>query len=350
MTETLPLDLEPMLAAPAADLPAGPDWSYEPKWDGFRIIAHLSPAGPQLISRGAKPMNRYFPEVVAAMEPLGTLGAVLDGELLVIGSAGLDFDALQQRVHPASSRVERLSRETPAEYVAFDLLQLNGEDLRGRPLSERRSLLEEVLKLAPASIHLTPYTRDPALGRKWFQEFEGAGLDGIIAKRWSHPYLSGKRGWVKIKHERTADCVVIGYRLSVAQDGVASILLGLYDQEGRMQFVGHTSGLDSVARHALLGQLKALEAPRDPEMGRSPGAPSRWSQDRSADWVSVRADLVCEVSFDKLQSGERFRHAARLIRWRPDRDPKSCTFDQIRPPSEFQIADILATRVRPRTE
>ncbi len=285
-------------------------------------------------------MARYFPEL---LEPLGRVGAdmVLDGEIILIGPDGLDFDALQQRIHPAESRVQMLSRQTPTSFIAFDLLAQAGEDLRGRPLGERRTRLEALLAGVPAPVHLTPYTRDPDLAREWFEVFEGAGLDGVIAKGWAQPYLPGKRGWVKVKHERTADCVVIGFRWSSEGGSLGSLLLGLYDAEGTLHYVGHTSSFSAAQRRELLEKLEPFRGDNGMDRGRMPGGPSRWSRGRESEWESVRPELVCEVAYEKLQSGERFRHATRFLRWRPDKPPQQCGFDQIISAARFDIAGIL---------
>ena len=350
----IPDDLEPMLAGPQSDWPEGGDWSYEPKWDGFRTIIHAHGDRVELISRGARPMTRYFPEVVAAFRGLGDLDVVLDGELIQISSKGLDFEALQQRIHPAESRIRKLSGETPVDYVAFDVLALGGEDLRGLPQEERRGRLEEFFRDTVGSgsasqIHMTPRTRDAVEGRRWFEEFEGAGLDGVIAKRGGQPYVPGKRLWVKLKHLRTADCVVIGFRWSSDHAALGSLLLGLYDQSGRLHYVGHTSSFDAATRRQLLVELAPLHEDLPPPgseeteaMGRAPGGASRWSRGRDTDWQGLRPELVCEVSYDKLQSGQRFRHATGFIRWRPDRAPDSCTFEQIEEPPDFQVGRIFA--------
>jgi ATP-dependent DNA ligase len=334
--------MEPMLAAIQPGLPEGDGWEYEPKWDGFRTIVHREGDRVELVSRGARSMTRYFPELVPAFRALKTERLVLDGELILIGRGGLDFDALQQRIHPADSRVRMLSEATPARYVAFDLLAEGDEDLRRLPLEERRARLEAALADPPDSIDITPYTRDPSLAREWFEVFEGAGLDGVIAKSWSQPYIPGKRGWLKVKHERTADCVVIGYRLSSDGGSLGSLLLGLYDSEGRLHYVGHTSSFGAAQRRELLARLEPMKEPaRWDDMGRAPGGPSRWTRGRETEWVSIRPELVCEVAFDKLQSGERFRHASRFLRWRPDRTPESCGFEQIAPVTDFDVASIL---------
>lgn len=342
MALPIPTNMEPMLAAIQPGLPEGDGWEYEPKWDGFRTVVHKEGARVELISRGARSMTRYFPELVPAFRALKPKRLVLDGEVILIGRRGLDFDALQQRIHPAESRVRMLSEATPVRFVAFDILAEGDQDLRQQPLGERRARLEAVLANPPASIDVTPYTRDPDLAREWFEVFEGAGLDGVIAKSWSQAYLPGKRGWVKVKHERTADCVVIGYRLSSDGQALGSLLLGLYDGDGRLHYVGHTTSFGAAQRRELLARLEPMKQPSPwDDMGRAPGGPSRWSRGKETDWVSIRPELVCEVAFDKLQAGERFRHASRFLRWRPDRTPESCGFDQIAPVTDFAVASIL---------
>jgi ATP-dependent DNA ligase len=340
VARVIPLDMEPMLAVSQDDLPTGDGWSYEPKWDGFRTLVHVEGDSVELISRGARQMARYFPEL---LEPLGRVGAelVMDGEIILIGPDGLDFDALQQRIHPAESRVQMLSRQTPTSYIAFDLLAQDGEDLRKLPLGERRSRLEALLGEAPAPVHLTPYTRDANVAREWFEVFEGAGLDGVIAKGWAQAYLPGKRGWVKVKHERTADCVVVGFRWSSEGGTLGSLLLGLYDSQGTLHYVGHTSSFNAAQRRELLQKLEPFRGDNGVSRGRMPGGPSRWSRGRESEWESVRPELVCEVAYEKLQSGERFRHATRFLRWRPDKPPEQCGFDQIISAARFDIAGIL---------
>ena len=338
----VPLDMEPMLAVVQPDLPAGEGWVYEPKWDGFRTLAFREGDAVQLISRGARPMTRYFPELVDPLRALPQDRFVLDGEMIIVTSEGLDFDALQLRLHPAESRVRMLSRQTPAEFVAFDLLADGGEDLRQLPLRERRRRLERFMKGVERPLHLTPYTTDPETGRDWFDTFEGAGLDGVIAKRQDQLYLPGKRGWVKVKHERTADCVVIGFRWSSDHRSLGSLLLGLYDEGGKLHYVGHTSSFSAAERKQLLEKLEPLRGGEPAlERGRMPGGPSRWSRGRETEWEQVRPVLVCEVAYDKLQSGERFRHATGFRRWRPDKPPEACTFDQIESAARFDFSAIF---------
>ncbi len=343
MTDPIPVDMEPMLAAPQEAMPDGTGWEYEPKWDGFRTIVHRTGERVLLVSRGARDMTRYFPEVRDPFLAIGGTQYVLDGELVVVTRDGLDFDALGQRIHPAETRIRMLAEQTPARLVAFDLLALEGEDLRRLPLRERRQHLIQLLEGVAPPIHLTPSTHDVEVAREWFEVFEGAGLDGVIAKSWDQPYVPGKRLWVKVKHERTCDCVVIGWRWDKEHKSLGSLLLGLYDTERTLHYVGHTSAFDARSRREVLEKLQPLrtEPPQD-EMGRRPGGPSRWSRGREmADWESVRPELVCEVAFEKLQAGERFRHAARFLRWRPDKPPTDCGFDQIESVAAFDVAAIF---------
>lgn len=335
-----------MLAQLQPALPAGAGWQYEPKWDGFRVLVHRRGDRVDLISRGGRPMTRYFPEL---LEPLRAVPAdyyVLDGEVVVSGDEGLDFDALLQRVHPAESRVRMLSEKTPAWVIAFDALAIGEDELVHEPLSSRQARLGELLRGVSPPVFMTPLTQDHEVGLDWFDRFEGAGLDGVIAKRLDQPYLPGKRGWVKVKHERTADCVVIGYR--VHKDGaLGSLLLGLYRDDGKLHYVGHTSSFSAAERKRLIEQLAPMREDRDwappavPD-ARMPGGPSRWSRGRETEWVAIRPELVCEVAYDKLQSGHRFRHAAGFRRWRPDKPPAECRFDQIFTAARFEVADILA--------
>ncbi len=346
MADPIPLDMEPMLAAPKDEMPDGSGWEYEPKWDGFRTLVHRQGDRVTLISRGARDMTRYFPELLEPFRGIAADQYVLDGELVVVTREGLDFDALGQRIHPAESRVRMLAGKTPARYVAFDVVALGGDDLRGLPLRERRQRLIKLLDGVPAPIHLTPSTHEVAVAREWFEIFEGAGLDGVIAKSWEQPYVPGKRLWVKVKHERTCDCVVIGWRWDKERKSLGSLLLGLYDGEGRLHYVGHTSAFDVRARREVLGTLQPLRTrPTEDEMTRRPGGPSRWSRGREmADWEGVRPELVCEVAFEKLQSGERFRHAARFLRWRPDKPPADCGFDQIESVAAFDFTAIFGPK------
>jgi ATP-dependent DNA ligase len=338
-----------MLSAAADGIPKGDSWEYEPKWDGFRTLVFRDGDDVALISRGSRPMTRYFPEVLPAFRGLREQQVVLDGELVVVAENGLDFGALQQRIHPAESRVRMLSEATPAWYIAFDILAEGNTDLRKLPLGERRKRLERLLKGVKQPIFLTPYTRDHATAETWFERFEGAGLDGVIAKSWSGAYVPGKRLWVKIKHQRTADCVVIGWRKSNDGSTLGSLLLGLYDKKGTMHYVGHTSSFSAAERKELVAKLQPLTA-EIPESewkanpGRMPGGQSRWSRGKDTEWVAIRPVLVCEVAYDKLEAGERFRHATRFLRWRLDKPPRKCGFDQIASAAEFDVRGIFASK------
>ncbi|GIU91671.1 MAG: ATP-dependent DNA ligase [Acidimicrobiia bacterium] len=308
--------------------------AYEPKWDGFRVLAWgPGPSGEvRLDSRNGRPLLRYFPELA---DPLGDLpgGTVVDGEVVVVVGDVTSFDSLQLRIHPAESRIRRLAEELPARLVAFDLLALEGRDLRRLPFRERRAALTG-LRL-PERWHLTPSTEDPATARRWFDEFEAAGCDGIVAKRLDLEYRSGERAMWKVKHRRTVDCVVGGYRVHKDGGKVGSILLGLYTPEGDLTFVGHCSGFggqDPAEILALLEELRAEESFGGDGPVRVPGGESRWTGGRDLSWVPVRPAVVVEVSYDQLENG-RFRHATRFHRWRPDKDPTECTIDQLARPS-----------------
>jgi ATP-dependent DNA ligase len=334
--------VSPMLAKLQPDIPRGQGWLYEPKWDGFRAIVFRDGDALRIDSRNAQTLDRYFPEVVAQLRLALPERCVIDGEIVLAGERGLDFEALQQRIHPAASRIARLSVETPASFIAFDLLACGDEDLRPLPGSERRARLIAELRATP-SVAITPQTDDADEAAEWFTRYEGAGLDGVIAKRAEQRYVEGERLWVKVKHRRTCDCVVGGYRLATtAGGGVASLLLGLYDESGVLHLVGHTSSFSAAERRALLEKLRPLEEGAESfGRGRTPGGPSRWTQGkRDESWVAVAPVLVCEVSFDYMQ-GERFRHAARFHRWRTDKDPRDCTFDQLVPPVRIDLADVV---------
>jgi ATP-dependent DNA ligase len=346
----LPLDMEPMLSAVSeSGIPKGNGWEYEPKWDGFRTLVFRDGEEVALMSRGGRPMTRYFPEMLPAFRRVRESKFVLDGELVVVGANGLDFGALQQRVHPAESRVRMLSEATPAWFIAFDLLAEGSEDLRKQPLGERRKRLEKLLKGVKPPIFLTPYTRDLKTAEDWFEKFEGAGLDGVIAKSWDGTYVPGKRQWVKIKHQRTADCVVIGWRKSSDGSTLGALLLGLYDKKGTLHYVGHTSSFNAAERKELIAKLKPLQTEIPEEEwkanpGRMPGGLSRWSRGKDTEWVAVRPELVCEVTYDKLEAGERFRHATGFLRWRTDKRPKQCGFDQIQSVAEFDVRGIFGSK------
>jgi ATP-dependent DNA ligase len=328
-----------MLARLARELPEG-DFVYEPKWDGFRCLAFTVPAGEvDLRSRNQRPLARYFPELVDALRALPR-AAVLDGELVIAGPAGFDFAALLARVHPAASRVARLARETPASFVAFDLLAEGEEDLRPRPFAERRARLERLIDAAPPLVRLTPATGDPAIARAWLERFQRAGVDGVVAKRRDLPYEPGRRTMVKVKREHTVDCVVAGLRTFQGEPVVASLLLGLWDG-GALRHVGVASSFPERERRELHAALAPLAVPlaghpwergfnvANSPTGRLAGSAGRWDPRQMAlDWTPLAAERVAEVAYDRLDD-LRFRHPARLVRWRPDRDARSCTLDQL---------------------
>jgi len=340
----------PMLAKATDAVPDGDRWQFEPKWDGFRCIVFRDGPEIELGSRNERPLTRYFPELAAALLRELPERCVVDGEIVVATADGLDFDALQQRIHPAESRVAKLAFETPASFVAFDLLALGDDDLMGRPLSERRARLEAALSGASAPVHLTPVTADRTTAEDWFVRFEGAGLDGVMAKDLDGAYVPDKRTQLKVKHKRTADCVVAGYRTHKSGDGVGSLLLGLYDEEGALHHMGVATSFTAARRKELVAEVAPYEAdalvdhpwrgwgtPTEAaEGGRMPGAPNRWNATKDMSWTALRTELVAEVAYEHVQSG-RFRHATRLVRFRPDRDPLTCTFEQLEqvPPYEL---------------
>jgi len=339
---SLPVEppIEPMLASLADQIPAGPGWLYEPKWDGFRAIAFRDEDRVHLASRNGQALERYFPELLTVLREALPTRCVVDGEIVIVADQGLDFEALLLRIHPAASRIRLLSAKSPSSYVAFDLLASGDEDLRSLPFAQRRQKLERVVRFGPRLL-LAPQTADVALAKKWFDSFEGAGLDGIVAKQADLPYAAGKRVMVKVKHQRTADCVVGGYRVSKKGDSVGSLLLGLYDDSGTLHYVGHTSSFSAEQRREILEKLKPLEGKDSFGTGRTPGGPSRWNQGRDTAWISVAPKLVCEVAFDHLQ-GIRFRHATRFLRWRPDKPTRQCTYEQLRPPRPFSLSALLS--------
>jgi ATP-dependent DNA ligase len=344
--------IEPMLAKLTRELPRG-QLLYEPKWDGFRCLIFRDGDELLLQSRNLKPLDRYFPELQAPLRELLPARCVLDGELVVPRGVALDFDALSERIHPADSRVQTLAERTPARYIAFDLLALGDEDLTQRPFEERRARLEQVFAEVAPPLHLTPATRDPATAADWFARFEGAGLDGVIAKPLRDRYHPAKRSLLKIKHQRTADVVVGGFRWHKDGEGVGSLLLGLYDDEGRLRHIGVGSSFSAARRRELVEEL----APHRPDPGEtidhpwlegegntaSPRDPSRWNTGKDTSWEPVRLGPVAEVAYEQLQ-GDRLRHGARFLRWRPDRDPSSCRYDQLEVPVPSELEHVFAAR------
>jgi ATP-dependent DNA ligase len=325
-----------MEAMLAAELPQGDGWQFEPKWDGFRCLARRDSDGVALTSKSGKPLARYFPEVVEMLRSLLAEEFLLDGELIIPVGDALSFEALQLRLHPAESRVRRLANETPAELIAFDLLELDGTSLTALPLSERREKLEQFFGNNPAAaLHLSPTTSDRAIALGWLHRTGGA-LDGVIAKRRALEYRSGERAMIKVKQQRTADCVVGGFRYAEKKHEVGSLLLGLYDDEGLLDHVGFTSAIPAKERPQLTKDLEALVEPPG-FTGSAPGGPSRWNTERTGQWQPLKPVLVAEVRYDQV-TGRRFRHGTGLLRWRPDKDPEQCTFDQLAPelkPSEL---------------
>ncbi len=347
-----------MLSKAAAEIPTGDGWHYEPKWDGFRCIVFRDGDDIELASRNERPFTRYFPELVEPLLAALPKRCVVDGEIVVPANddRGLDFDALLQRIHPAESRVRRLAAETPASFVAFDLLALDDESLLDRPLSERHRLLTTHLASAVAPVYLCPHTTDSAVAQRWFTEFEGAGLDGVIAKRLGDPYTPDKRTLIKVKHQRTADCVIAGYRIHKDGNGVGSLLLGLYDDEADLHHVGVVASFTVKRRAELLEELEPLThnaldnhpwrewaewQTRAEDSGtRMPGGGSRWNAGKDLSWVPLRIERVAEVTFGQLQVG-RFRHGSQFVRWRPDRLPESCRYDQLDVASPLAFAAVV---------
>lgn len=342
--------VSPMLAKSVPTIP--PDASYEPKWDGFRSICFRDGEEVQLGSRNERPLTRYFPELVAAVTAELPERCVIDGEIIIATDRGLDFEALQQRIHPADSRVRMLAEKTPASFVAFDLLALGDEDYTRRPFVERRTALEQALAHAGPSVHLTPATTDLATAQRWFEEFEGAGLDGVIAKPLTISYQPDKRVMFKVKHQRTADCVIAGYRVHKStHDAIGSLLLGLYTDDGILASVGVIGAFPMAKRRQLFTEMQTLVTSFDDhpwnwaahEAGdRTPrkNETSRWNAGKDLSFVPLRPETVVEVRYDHME-GDRFRHTAQFNRWRPDRDPRSCTYAQLEQPLRFALADIV---------
>jgi ATP-dependent DNA ligase len=355
--------IAPMLAKPTPEIPDGQGWIYEPKWDGFRALVFRDGPEVYIQSRDLKPLNRYFPEIEEPLRAVAGPDArfVLDGEVVIATEdGGLQFESLLLRIHPAASRVAMLARETPASYVAFDCLADGADDLRSAPFAERRQHLLKIMAGAPPSVRLTPSTEDAAVARRWFEVFEGAGLDGVIAKRADQPYVPGKREMAKIKHLRTADCVVAGFRWHKNGPGtlIGSLLLGLWNSEGHLQHVGVTSSFSTAERGELVKFLEPYrrgaltdhpwrewrewEDRTSAEGRRLPGATSRWNRGKDLSWEPLRPELVAEVAFDHLQ-GDRFRHAVTFQRWRPDKAPADCRYDQLDETPAALLADLFGS-------
>ncbi|MBC9724304.1 ATP-dependent DNA ligase [Streptomyces sp. TRM68367] len=344
--------VKPMLAKLVAKIPPG--MQYEAKWDGFRAIVFRDRTEVELGSRTGKPLTRYFPELVTAVREWLPRRCVVDGEIVIAREGHLDFDALTERIHPADSRVRTLAERTPASLVVFDLLALDDESLMDVELTDRRALLTRALSGVRAPVHLAPATTDIEVAGQWFEQYEGAGLDGVIAKPLTLRYLPDERAMYKIKHERTADVVVAGYRFHKSGPVVGSLLLGLYDDRGTLQHVGVSAAFPMKRRAELVRELEALRmddvrghpwaAWADEvahESARLPGAPSRWSGKKDLSWVPLRPERVAEVAYDHMENGVRFRHTARFRRWRPDRTPQSCTYAQLEEPVRYDLAEIF---------
>jgi ATP-dependent DNA ligase len=350
--------IEPMLAKAAAAIPEAGDFLFEPKWDGFRAIVFRGTTDLYIQSRDLKPLDRYFPDVHDTLLEQLPKGCVIDGEIVIATSGGLDFGLLQMRLHPAASRVAKLAQATPASFVAFDVLAAQGKSTMDLPQTERRALLERVLSQARPPLHVTPMTDDRKLAAQWLAQFEGAGLDGVVAKPVAGTYQPGKRAMVKIKHVRSADCVVAGFRWHKSgKDAVGSLLLGLYDAQRQLQHVGVTSSFTMVMRQQLVKELAPLRKnalehhpwrgwAEAEATGRMPGGQSRWSQGKDLSWEPLRIERVCEVKYDHME-GDRFRHGTTFLRWRPDKDPADCRYDQLEVTRPFELKKVFATKSRP---
>ena len=346
--------IEPMLAHIAEDLPGDGEFQFEPKWDGFRAIVFRGADDVYIQSRDLKPLDRYFPELHDALLALLPPRCVVDGEIVITTPTGLDFEALQLRLHPAQSRVLKLAQSSPASFVAFDLLAAEGKDITAAPQHERRSRLEALLGAVAAPVHVTPMTEQRSVATDWLQQFEGAGLDGVVVKPRDSPYLPGKRAMFKVKHVRSADCVVAGFRwYKDTQDAVGSLLLGLYDDHGVLHHVGVTSAFTMAMRRSLAELLQPLRkhaldnhpwrdwASEAAQAGtRMPGGQSRWSSGKDLSWEPLRIERVCEVKYDHLQ-GDRFRHATHFLRWRPDKPPAACRYDQLEVTTPYALQKVF---------
>jgi ATP-dependent DNA ligase len=355
---TFPIEppVEPMLAKLTEELPLSYGLMYEPKWDGFRAIVFRGGNDVFIQSRDLRPLDRYFPELHDVLLARLPEGCVLDGEIVIVTPKGLDFDLLQLRLHPAASRVAKLAQATPSAFVAFDALAAGGRDIRQLPQLERRARLEALLAKTTPPIHLTPMTRDPTVARDWLSRFEGAGLDGVMAKLADAAYQPGKRTMFKVKHARTADCVVAGFRWHKSgQDAIGSLLLGLYDDRGKLHHVGVTSSFTMARRKELVAELAPLRkgalddhpwrdwaAAGGGETTRMPGGQSRWSAGKDLSWEPLRIARVCEVKYDHMQ-GDRFRHGTTFQRWRPDKPPADCRYDQLEVTAPYEIGKVFGT-------
>jgi ATP-dependent DNA ligase len=344
-----------MLAKAVDSLPEG-DLLFEPKWDGFRCIVFRDGDEVELGSRNERPLTRYFPELLPPLRACLPQRCVVDGEIVIARGDRLDFDALQQRIHPAESRVNMLARETPASFVAFDLLALDDLDLTPLPLRERRATLEKFSERFAPPVHLTPATTDRTIAADWFERFEGAGLDGVMAKPLDGTYVPDKRVQFKVKHQRTADCAVAGFRWHKDGEGVGSLLLGLYDDTGDLHHVGVATSFTAKRRKELVAEVEPYllddlsqhpwarwaELAQEGSASRMPGGWSRWNAKKDLSWTALRVELVAEVAYEGL-IGDRFRHSARLLRWRPDRTPESCTYEQLDTPTPYELGLIFGS-------
>jgi ATP-dependent DNA ligase len=350
--------IEPMLAKLVDAIPSEDGFLFEPKWDGFRAIVFRTGDDVYIQSRDLRPLDRYFPELHEALVERLPPGSVVDGEIVIATPHGLDFDALQLRLHPAASRVAKLAKETPSSFVAFDLLAADGASLMEQPQQERRARLEALLRMAKPPLHVTPMTRDRNVAEEWLEQFEGAGLDGVMAKPANAIYQPGRRAMFKIKHARTADCVVAGFRWhKTGKDVIGSLLLGLYDSKGALHHVGVTSSFTMARRRELAIELEPLRknalashpwrewAGAEGTSQRMPGGQSRWSAGKDLSWEPLRIERVCEVKYDHLQ-GDRFRHAATFLRWRPDKRAEDCRYDQLEVTPAYELEKVFGAASR----
>jgi ATP-dependent DNA ligase len=354
--------IAPMLAKAATKLPTGDGFYYEPKWDGFRCVVFRDGDEVELGSRNERPLTRYFPEVVAAVKEALPERCVVDGEIVVPQGDRLHFEALLQRIHPAESRVKLLAEQTPAHFVAFDLLAVGNESLLESPFGQRQARLREVVGAGTERVHVTALTQDAGVAQRWFQEFEGAGLDGVVAKAADLPYGPDQRLMVKVKHVRTADCVVAGFRWHKSGPVVGSLLLGLFDDSGSLQHIGVSASFPMARRAELVEELAPYRADAldghpwqdwanaqvsqgdgaaDGSGTRMPGAVSRWNAKKDLSWVPLRPELVVEIKYDQLE-GRRLRHTGHFLRWRPDKSPRQCTYDQLDVPVRYDLAEVFA--------